>query len=262
MPRFDYNTYAQRGAETRIAELQAELADIFSLFPDLRRTGSNPARRGRPAKGQAALGALTNAVFAAVDTAFKRRRTRTPMTAAQRKAVGLRMKKHWADRKRKTAKAKTGAEEVRHTATDWRRFCATLIAAPRLRPASTRDPFASSARSSGLLNRKPASFEKRSSERNFCRRGREPLSRCNVVAPQVISPPSPARFHSALRATTGSTRVARRTGRYDATPEMTASTSATMTKVQGSKREISNSIPADTASATAQRAGRLINRAP
>lgn len=37
LPTIDLKAYARRGAEARIAELAAELNDIYRAFPDLRR---------------------------------------------------------------------------------------------------------------------------------------------------------------------------------------------------------------------------------
>jgi len=78
LAKFDLREYARDGARARAAELQAELAKIYRLFPDLRGTG-----RGRRA---------------AAPTRPARRRK--AMTAAQRKAVSLRMKKYWASRRK------------------------------------------------------------------------------------------------------------------------------------------------------------------
>ena len=80
MPTFDLKSYARRGAEARIAELTAELNDIYKIFPDL--------RRGRSGSSATTAGA-------------GRRGRRKPMSAAQRKAVAQRMKAYWAARKAK-----------------------------------------------------------------------------------------------------------------------------------------------------------------
>ena len=87
MAKFDINSYARRGAEVRLAELNQELAAIYAAFPDLRSGG-----RGRR-KQTAATAAPAPAA----------RRRRKAMSAAQRKAVSARMKRYWADR-RKTKK--------------------------------------------------------------------------------------------------------------------------------------------------------------
>ena len=82
MARIDIKEYARRGAMARVAELQTELAGIYSTFPELRRTD----------------------VAGDAETAPRRARgRRKPMTAAQRRAVSQRMRKYWAARR----KAKT-----------------------------------------------------------------------------------------------------------------------------------------------------------
>ena len=79
MAKFDVNKYAQLGAEARAAELNAELAEIYRAFPALRRGGRT-------------------AGAAAAEPAARRRRK--PMTAAQKKAVSIRMRKYWAGRRK------------------------------------------------------------------------------------------------------------------------------------------------------------------
>jgi hypothetical protein len=81
LAKFDVNKYARMGAEARAAELSAELAAIYRAFPAL--------RRGRPAAA-----ASSDAEDRTV------RRHRKPMTAAQKKAVSVRMKKYWASRRK------------------------------------------------------------------------------------------------------------------------------------------------------------------
>jgi hypothetical protein len=80
LPTFDLKAYARRGAEARIAELTAELNDIYKAFPDLRR-GATRA----PASNAGAVG----------------RRRRKPMSAVQKAEVSKRMKKYWAARRAK-----------------------------------------------------------------------------------------------------------------------------------------------------------------
>jgi hypothetical protein len=72
--------YARVGAQARVLEIQTELAVIYKAFPGL--------RAGRRAP---------NGV-SATRVAVPRRR-RPAMSAAQRKAVGIRMKKYWAERR-------------------------------------------------------------------------------------------------------------------------------------------------------------------
>lgn len=75
--------------EARLTELQQEMNTILTAFPDLR-----PSRRGRAAKpaGQDKAQGVA-------------KRGRKPMTAVQKKAVGLRMKKYWAERRKREGKA-------------------------------------------------------------------------------------------------------------------------------------------------------------
>ena len=83
MAKFDLRGYARDGARARAEELKAELAQIYRLFPDLRGDGTRGGRRA------AGLG--------------RRGRRRKAMTAAQKKAVSLRMKKYWASRRKAQA---------------------------------------------------------------------------------------------------------------------------------------------------------------
>ena len=82
MAKFDLREYARNGARARAEELKAELADIYRVFPDLR----GGTRGGREATAPA-----------------RRARRRKVMTAAQRRAVSLRMKKYWASRRKAQA---------------------------------------------------------------------------------------------------------------------------------------------------------------
>ena len=92
MTRLDMNSLARRGAEVRIEELNAEVIALLSMFPDLR-SGTAGQRRG-PKRT-----AITQAQTDTGSATPIRRRQRKPMTAAQRKAVGVRMKKYWAARR-------------------------------------------------------------------------------------------------------------------------------------------------------------------
>jgi hypothetical protein len=74
---------ARAGAEARINELRSELASILRLFPDLRGRQSSAASRRNSS------GAATT----------RRGRKRRAWSAAQRRAVALRMKKYWAARR-------------------------------------------------------------------------------------------------------------------------------------------------------------------
>jgi hypothetical protein len=79
----DMKALARVGAETRLKELLAEVAEIERMFP-----GLGGARRGRPA---------------AVDTADPkavRRGRRRKMSAAEKASVSKRMKAYWAARRK------------------------------------------------------------------------------------------------------------------------------------------------------------------
>jgi hypothetical protein len=78
LTQFDLKSYARRGAQVRLTELREEMNAIYSAFPDLRDGDSAPSN-----------GSVRGA-----------RRSRRRMSAAQRKAVGERMRKYWAARRR------------------------------------------------------------------------------------------------------------------------------------------------------------------
>jgi hypothetical protein len=73
--KFDLKAYARQGAAARVAELNAELATIYRVFPDLRAGTKASAGRGK--------------------------RKHRGMTAAQKAEVSKRMKKYWAERRKK-----------------------------------------------------------------------------------------------------------------------------------------------------------------
>ena len=93
----DIRRYALAGAGARLAEIAREAEAIRRAFPDLLET-RGPGRRANVAQQESGVESDTPA----------RRRRRT-MTAAQRKAVGERMKKFWAARRAGTATS-TAAE--------------------------------------------------------------------------------------------------------------------------------------------------------
>jgi hypothetical protein len=84
LAKVDMKEYARLGAEARVAQLHAELNEIYRAFPGLRarRSGTGTAK----APAQSPKGA--------------RRRGRRTMTAAQRREVSQRMKRYWAGRRR------------------------------------------------------------------------------------------------------------------------------------------------------------------
>ncbi len=86
LSRPELERLARLGAQSRLEELRQEEAAIRRAFPDLFGRG-----RGRKA--------------AAAGVVVVRRRRRGNMSAAARRAVSIRMKKYWADR-RKAKEAK------------------------------------------------------------------------------------------------------------------------------------------------------------
>jgi hypothetical protein len=84
MATFNLKDLAKRGAVVRVAELQAELVALFRAFPDLRK-GSRP---------------LANTDDGTTVLPGRKRRKRKPMSAAQKRAVGIRMKAYWAKRRK------------------------------------------------------------------------------------------------------------------------------------------------------------------
>ncbi len=85
---------ARKGAEHTYDELQSQIARLVRDFPHLaKRTGRSVSR------------AYAHGVAAVEASAPKVRRRARQMSAAARKAVSIRMKKYWAER-RKTKKGK------------------------------------------------------------------------------------------------------------------------------------------------------------
>jgi hypothetical protein len=82
--------YARLGAEAKLRDLKAQISDIERMFPGIGGTPMPAApRRGRPPK----------AATVANETE-RQPRKRRGMTAAQRKAVGERMRRYWAERRK------------------------------------------------------------------------------------------------------------------------------------------------------------------
>ena len=82
------NDFARMGAQTRLAELAAEVDSIRRMFPDL--GSSRSTKRGRPARDNGADRKASPEAPA---------RKRKPMSAAAKKAVGERMRRYWAERR-------------------------------------------------------------------------------------------------------------------------------------------------------------------
>ena len=94
LSRDELQRLARLGAKARLEELQQEEAAIRRAFPDV-----FGRRRGRPAAAPSA--------GPSQPAARRRRRRRSNMSPAARRAVSIRMKKYWADRrKEKAAKSK------------------------------------------------------------------------------------------------------------------------------------------------------------
>jgi hypothetical protein len=99
LAKVDLKEYARRGAEARIAELRAELAEIYRAFPGLRRGGGTAAADDAAAGGGGRR------------RRRKGTRKRRGMSEAQKRAVSLRMKRYWADRKKTEKGQKARAEK-------------------------------------------------------------------------------------------------------------------------------------------------------
>lgn len=80
---------AKLGAQARLEQIETERKAILSAFPDLvgRRPGRKPGRKAAEAEAPA-----------------PKRRRRSKMSAEARKAVSVRMKKYWADRRKAKGK--------------------------------------------------------------------------------------------------------------------------------------------------------------
>ena len=83
--------YALLGAHARLRELAEETANIYRTFPQLR--GAASAITSRPESNEPT-----------------KRRQRGRMSAAQRKAVGERMKRYWAARRAAANRTKTESQ--------------------------------------------------------------------------------------------------------------------------------------------------------
>lgn len=86
MPGLDLKDLARRGAIARLAELEAESAAILKEFPELKKVGSS--------------GVAYTDDGTTILPGRRSRRGRRPMSAAQRKAVSVRMRKYWAARRK------------------------------------------------------------------------------------------------------------------------------------------------------------------
>jgi hypothetical protein len=88
---FDLKSYARRGAHVRLRELADEAKQLLKVFPDLSASFDEDEL---PVNFILKAGARKQATA----TVVRRRRRR--MSAAQRKAVGERMRRYWAERRK------------------------------------------------------------------------------------------------------------------------------------------------------------------
>jgi hypothetical protein len=96
----DMKALAQLGARARLSQLQEEINELQQAFPDLgRRNAPAPIRR-RGRRARTAPASAVQQADARQEEAPATVRKRKPMTAAQKKAVGERMKKYWAARRK------------------------------------------------------------------------------------------------------------------------------------------------------------------
>jgi hypothetical protein len=95
----DMKALALLGARARLSELQEEINDLKQAFPDLgsRAPAAPIRRRGRRPKA-APESTVQQTEAPQEETPVVRKRK--PMTAAQKKSVGERMKKYWAARRK------------------------------------------------------------------------------------------------------------------------------------------------------------------
>lgn len=95
MAQFDLKSYARHGARARLRELAEEAKQILTIFPDL---SASVDEDELPVNFILRRGARKQAT----GTGIRRRRR---MSVAQRKAVGERMRKYWAERRKGSKKS-------------------------------------------------------------------------------------------------------------------------------------------------------------
>jgi hypothetical protein len=90
MPRTPdrFQEFARIGAAVRLSQLHEEERQIYKAFPSLRFKKRGPVGPKGAEDGDA--------------KAVARRRKRRALTPAEKKAISDRMKKYWADRKKKS----------------------------------------------------------------------------------------------------------------------------------------------------------------
>jgi hypothetical protein len=93
---------ARLGAESRVAELQREIASLHQVFPDLRQRRSTAAPNPHTAGVRSAVAGVRKALEGGVT------RRRPKMSAQARKRIGDAQRKRWAEWKAKQAGAGQG----------------------------------------------------------------------------------------------------------------------------------------------------------
>jgi hypothetical protein len=88
---FDLKSYARRGAQSRLRELAEEAKQLLKVFPDLSASFDEDEL---PVNFILKEGARKQTNARGI------RRPRRRMSTAQRKAVGERMRKYWAERRK------------------------------------------------------------------------------------------------------------------------------------------------------------------
>lgn len=96
MANLDLKSLARLGAEARLQQLDGERAAIFAAFPDLRQRQRGRRRTMGPGRGSE----VGNGRVSARDESGGAGTKRRSMSAAARKAVSIRMKKYWAERRK------------------------------------------------------------------------------------------------------------------------------------------------------------------
>jgi hypothetical protein len=97
LTRDDIRKLARLGAARRLEELKQEEAAIRAAFPDL--TEGRPGRGGRRRRRRGGRPAASGESTAA-GAATARKRKRRKMSAAEKRAVSVRMRKYWAERRK------------------------------------------------------------------------------------------------------------------------------------------------------------------
>jgi hypothetical protein len=96
----DMKALAQLGARVRLSQLQEEIGQLQQAFPDLGSRTSGAPRRRRGRRARLAPASAEQQGEAPQEEAPAPVRKRKPMTAAQKKSVGERMRKYWAARRK------------------------------------------------------------------------------------------------------------------------------------------------------------------